>query len=405
MESFGTLHVFLPAAAACVLAVLPSCGKFALGAFDGRMRRLTDRPAPVPEMPSALPDTSVFVSAVRYDPGYNWIKDSLHGSVDFDIVLYDDGVPLLTVPVPAGAPFSASPDTHHIIDGSLYTEFPAAGGTVICRDGMEILRLGSGERLLGLIPAQDGLYSLTVRHGGDGFVLRRNQEVLLSRGVGTVFGSFGEPSYGTTGALYRDGGSICFAYRETGGRVFTVRDGNESVVLPDLSGLYAGEMLDVKVGRGRTAAGYSRVSGLSVEGTRVWPCPDGSFFLTCTVCGPDACSAALPYGVAFIRDDIPGYFFPVLVLGYGKNHFLAGNPHIIFAERGCHGIGFREILRIVHADQAQRGRGILIEREGQGVAGEGHGRTGFQGRFEGVGVFRCAGGAFKVESQAGNGLG
>ena len=163
MESFGTLHVFLPAAAACVLAVLPSCGKFALGAFDGRMRRLTDRPAPVPEMPSALPDTSVFVSAVRYDPGYNWIKDSLHGSVDFDIVLYDDGVPLLTVPVPAGAPFSASPDTHHIIDGSLYTEFLAADGTVICRDGMEILRLGPGERLLGLIPAQDGLYSLTVR--------------------------------------------------------------------------------------------------------------------------------------------------------------------------------------------------------------------------------------------------
>ncbi len=319
MESFGTLHVFLPAAAACVLAVLPSCGKFALGAFDGRMRRLTDRPAPVSEMPSALPDTSVFVSAVRYDPGYNWIKDSLHGSVGFDIVLYDDGVPLLTVPVPVGAPFSASPDTHHIIDGSLYTEFPAADGTVICRDGMEILRLGSGERLLGLIPAQDGLYSLTVRQGGDGFVLRRDHEVLLSRGVGTVFGSFGEPSYGTTGALYRDDGSICFAYRETGGRVFTVRDGNESVVLPNLSGLYAGEMLDVKVRRERTAAGYSRVSGLSVEGTRVWPCPDGSFFLTCTVCGPDACSAALPYGVS--RD-------PVRI----------GPPagHIYYSPRGSH---------------------------------------------------------------------
>ena len=186
-----------------------------------------DEPGPAPGPVFQL-DTTVYYSAVRFPDGYDWQRDTAYGSVPFELLLYRDFEPALTLPSGPDACFVPDPDRHHLAGGHLYTERMADGQTRIGRDGVELFRFPGREYLVGLLEDGEDLYTLSRPAKGDGFTFRRNGDVLLRQPSGTPFGSLTDPSYGPSGALYRDQEQVCFCYASGKGPQQTfhaVRDG------------------------------------------------------------------------------------------------------------------------------------------------------------------------------------
>ena len=188
-------------------------------------------PKDTPGSPPDRPDTSVWWSAVRFPHDYDWQRDTAYGAAGFELLLFRDGTPVLTLASGPDAPFCPDPDRHHILSGHLYTERMAGGQTLIGRDGKELFRFDGREFLVGLLEDGDDLYTLSRPSSGQGFALRKNGQPLILRTDGIPYGSLSDPSYGPGGALYRDGGKRVFCYR--GGSVlnntyYLVRDEEET---------------------------------------------------------------------------------------------------------------------------------------------------------------------------------
>ena len=212
--------------AAAVPLLLYSCSK------NNSLSGLGHRTQPKDPVPVA--DTSVYVSAVIVPDDYDWHRDTACGAASCSLILIRDGTPCLSIPTGAAAEVSTDPDTHHLIGGHLYTEYSTVSETVIRRDGEELVRYGGREVLVGLLVDSTGVYTLGRNRDSDGFCFRRNGESLLRQDSGLVFGDFCKSSYGRTGALYRDGGAVCFCYRNSIS-CYVVRNGISSPVNLDFS--------------------------------------------------------------------------------------------------------------------------------------------------------------------------
>ena len=326
------------------------------------------RPAPADSLPGAVagPDTVLYFSAVRFPGDYDWQRDSAYGSAAFELMLFRDGRPVLTLASGPGVPFVPDPDRHHILSGHLYTERMLDGETLIGRDGLELFRFAGREFLLGLLEDGGDLHTLSRPANGQGFRYRKNGEILLDRTDGTPYGSLSDPSYGASGALYRDEGQICFCFRE--GRAgnhshFMVRDGSEmhiGNILPSQT------VLDIKLHRGRVLTLYNEFLRHRLSDGRLWP-RDGVYGVTGRfsdgagayfsgflepramsvqnrLCDEEAalyCTAEAAFAVSADRDGTvrwygpeeaaqsgtPCYFFsPACAAAAGKRFFLALTP-------------------------------------------------------------------------------
>ena len=219
----------------------------------------------------AGPDTTVWLSAVRFPKDYDWQRDTAYGTATFELLLYRNFVPVLVLPSGPDACFVADPDRHHILSGHLYTERIDGGQTRIGRDGKELFRFEGREFLSGLLEDGDDLYTLSRSVSGQGFSYRRNGEILLKRNDGVPYGSLDDPSYGPTGALYRTGGQTVFCFRagnSYSGSHYLVRDGLETrldEILP------TARVLDLKYRDGHSyVLGPALFRSLLDEG-RIWP--------------------------------------------------------------------------------------------------------------------------------------
>lgn len=221
-----------------------------------------------PAGPRHTADTAVFISAVRCGPGYDWKRDSAYGCPSAEILLIRDGETVVSIPVESGSCVSAAPDRHHILDGHLYTEFCDYSQTVIGRDGQELYRVSGREQLKGLCVKGEDLFTLSERLDSKGIVLRKNGEAVLSKADADAFGGFDDPSYGQTGALYEDGGHICFAFKikkENSVTCHMARDGNEESV----PGAGAGTF-DLKSVSNRNIAVSSSALGHKWKDAHIW---------------------------------------------------------------------------------------------------------------------------------------
>lgn len=169
---------------------------------------------------------SVYVTAMDYPAGYNWRTDPEKGSVKCSLVVFADGSPVLKIPVGDVYEVSSDPESHHMAGGHLYTDYSDGEQTVVRKDGKEIMRFLSDEKVCGLLVEDQDVYTLSHRKDSGGFRFRKNDEVLLERPSGRTFGN-----------LYHDGDSICFAFVETfegGGdsleRYYHVADGHTEQV-------------------------------------------------------------------------------------------------------------------------------------------------------------------------------
>lgn len=240
----------------------------------GKPRQECDRPPSKEDSgPGGNPkaDTAVYISAVRFPESYDWRADSARGAVEYEVLLLRDSAEILTIPSSSGI-VSPDPDTHHIIGGHLYTEAIKDGLTVICRDGQMLFSFEGCEILKGLLPCEDGVYTLSATQDGESLILRRDGVPLLERKAGTAFGDLLDPSYGSTGALYDDEGELCFCYskgRSPGKSCHVVLGTVESTVCD-------GDCVsDLKVSGGRVFAATARMGPYSIEDGRIWTGKDG----------------------------------------------------------------------------------------------------------------------------------
>lgn len=228
------------------------------------------RPTDVPK-PSTATDTILYYTAVRYPASYDWQRDTAYGNSTFELLLCRNNTTLLTLPSGPQAPFCPDPDRHHILNGHLYTERMLGSETLIGRDGEELFRIEGREFLVGLLEEGDDLLTLSRPAAGHGFSYRRNGKTLLTRLEGTPYGNLTDPSYGPSGALYRDNGQAVFFFRS--GYVnhvvhYLVRDGDE---IPLDNILPTANILDIKLhGSSTFTLSPSFFKHLMYEG-RVWP--------------------------------------------------------------------------------------------------------------------------------------
>lgn len=261
-----------------MLMLISSCSLFEVDLPNNRSRgenyrsggeSNTESPGSGAVTPAPKPDTSYFVSAVRYPDGYDWQKDPAYGGNPSDVLFYKNDELLLTIPAGNGRNASPAADTHHIIDGHLYTEYSSSSETIIRRDGAELLKFSGREFLKGMLFVGDDIYTLSQYRSGNGFTFRVNGDIILEKKYGSVYGGLGEPSYGKNGALYEQDGHICFAYMVRTGsssRSYMVVDGNESAV----SRLGSGEMMDVRLIGGEAVSISQKQFGYSWKNARIW---------------------------------------------------------------------------------------------------------------------------------------
>lgn len=179
----------------------------------------------VPSGPEAgvLTDTTVWLSAVDVPLSYDWHRDTACGCAEAQIVIFRNFLPVLKIATGEKYLVSTDPDTHHWIDGDLYTEFTDGGRTVIKKNGAELVEYNGGEFLKGIKVIDGKLWTLGQNKNGDGFSLRCDGEVILRKPEGEVFGNLStDPHDG----LYLDCGKLCFCYR-TSNTLHCVTDGQE----------------------------------------------------------------------------------------------------------------------------------------------------------------------------------
>lgn len=194
------------------------------------VRDTTDSSAPAP--PPVF-DTSVLIAGVRMPQSYNWQRDTGIGLAEGEVVLLRDLQEVLSFPTGYEHHAGTDPDTHHLIEGHLYTEFSTLSHTFIKKDGRDAVSFEGREYLAGLVEKDGDIYTLGARRSGAGFCLRRNGDILLSSNTGSVIGSFSDSSFPASGALYEDAGGIVFAYNSrtgSGQRTHLVRDGKDTTV-------------------------------------------------------------------------------------------------------------------------------------------------------------------------------
>ena len=144
-----------------------------------------------------------YMTAMEYQKGYDWRADESRETVKCSLVVYEDGKPVMKVPVGEAYEVSPDPDMHRIIGGHLYTDYSNAVETVIKCDGCQLFRYPGCEYICGMELIGDDLYSLGQSRYGNGFALRRNGEMILSRENATLIGM-----------LHYDCDSLCFAFCE-----------------------------------------------------------------------------------------------------------------------------------------------------------------------------------------------
>ena len=168
-------------------------------------------------------DTVFLVSAVSFPSSYDWQRDSSYGAVACTLRFYRGRNVAAVIPAGKTAQVDVSPDRHHIVGGSLFTEYADSRGTVVKKDGKALASWKERETLLGLL-YKDGVLHTVGRLQSGGFTYRKDGKIILKIDNGSVLGGFSDDGYGPEGALYEDGGYVCFGYK-------VASDGTESAYL------------------------------------------------------------------------------------------------------------------------------------------------------------------------------
>lgn len=241
-------------------------------------------------LPKSKFDTVLYYSTVEFPSGYDWKRDSACGNSKATLTIYRNFEPLGSFETGENSCIGTDPDTHHWIEGNLYTEYNLYGQTVITKNGKELFRYNGQEFLKGLLVRGEEVWTLGQNSNGKGFSLRRNGEALLTDTQGQVFGDLTSSAHG---ALYMDSEQICFCYQrqaESAYNMYKVSDSHTTLVGSSARTIYDMIVLDGKVsfaaGDGRSVllereSGSLHIGGSSGGIENAWLCRGGQGETVC----------------------------------------------------------------------------------------------------------------------------
>ena len=180
-----------------------SCGLSEIGGSDDVDGGIWGGPVEGAGGGSGSLESVCYMIGVDYAKDYDWRSDPARETVRCSLVVYVDGSPIMKVPASREEQISADADMHRIIDGSLYTDYATPDETVIKKNGQQLFRYNSSERISDIVVKGQDVFTLGESRSGSGFSLRRNGEVLISRERGTLIAP-----------LRQDGDSLCFGFSE-----------------------------------------------------------------------------------------------------------------------------------------------------------------------------------------------
>lgn len=154
---------------------------------------------PLPDKP--LKDKDLYYSAVEYERGYDWRKDSLCGAVESRLCLYKNHQKLFSITLGPRDSDVAQADMHRIEGGNLYSFHNIGNRTAIRKNGEDFIYFDSQEYISHFVVADSVVYTLSSRPGHEEWRLRRNGSKVAEEENAVVIGD-----------LYMDRGELCFAY-------------------------------------------------------------------------------------------------------------------------------------------------------------------------------------------------
>lgn len=147
------------------------------------------------------PENVCFTTAYDYPDGYNWRSDPQSAAVRCMLTLFADDIPVLKIPAGDAYCVSMKPEHHRVIKGDLYTDYSDSLGTVIKKNGKEVLRYPDSETIVNMLVSDGTIHTLGVNGTGHGFVYRIDGEKAVERAEGTLYNHL---------VLSRD--SVCFCF-------------------------------------------------------------------------------------------------------------------------------------------------------------------------------------------------
>lgn len=172
----------------------------------GKSRMDTDPPVLQPGNggvgTAAAADTSLYLSAIEYDPGYDWARDTASWTEPFRVLLFKGRDRMLSFPGGGDSPVRPDPDMHRIVDGHLYSDYSTPEGTVVLRDGEPFLEFDGRETISDLVFHNGKAHTIGRRRDGEGFSYRINGEAVIERKNACLFGK----------PFHTDGSTLCFSY-------------------------------------------------------------------------------------------------------------------------------------------------------------------------------------------------
>lgn len=189
---------------------------------EGQQSAGEEEPAPI---------KTRYVTGVEYPEGYDWKPDIGYGADGAVLFLMEGEERILELQVGYDNAVSADADMHRCINGHLYTDFSTEQETIVKRDGVELFRYFGREMIVSMAERPDGIYTLGKPRAGTGWTYRKNGEIILHKGVGSILHG-----------LHTDGDRLCFSYMDiiesvSGSLViyYIVRDGvPESIRTTDI---------------------------------------------------------------------------------------------------------------------------------------------------------------------------
>lgn len=202
------------------------------------------------------PGEHIFLTAVRYPDGFDWMQDTcaVDGTVWID--LYMDGKRIRSFP--AGA--SVHSDRHRFKGGLLYADYSTEKETVVLCDGTERFRFPGREALRGFLVREDGVHTLGQDRDGNGFTYRIEGRKVFRSETGVVLDD-------SANALTEYGEDVFYACRlptEQGMEYRVMRSAEVFYTAPQGEGMRAFGFVGGKVCRVQSSR---RSVQLDVDGT------------------------------------------------------------------------------------------------------------------------------------------
>lgn len=152
------------------------------------------------DKPSVPQSQDFYFCAVAFDPGYDWIRDSLYGNVDTQLLLFKNHKKILTLNVGRNESDVTAGDMHRLNGGNLYTFHHSGGKTKIRRNGEDLIAFDGYEYISDFLVSGDCVYTIGIPSSNKGWNFRKDGELMASEESGTVMGN-----------IYADMGQLCFA--------------------------------------------------------------------------------------------------------------------------------------------------------------------------------------------------